>query len=559
MNTRSLMFCLAASSTLIANAATWTVYHENHKPVKSGQEVAGTTEMTPIEQLVYAIKNSSGNDSVLIKPGEYDLSGLEPTDKGDGNGASYLVIDSKKLTLKGEDTTDWSLKTPQQETILKGGTAARIVYGYAGGGRASVFQHLTFDGGHAQSGKNGGAILFGHVGDKGGYATNCVFRNCSAADSGATHYLSAYNCCYSNNTATTRGGAAKCYQNTHSFIDCVFVENSARAGGALSSSNSLARVSGCVFVGNRAGLNGGAIEAPTITTITGCSFTDNTAESKCGGIYVSEELSGTIEACTFHNSACANDQVGAHFQNVNSVVRCQFSGTGDASAKSFDSCEFNACIYTNFRSQTSLDALVRFNTEMTGDGLVRNCLFQNCTLSTLLSSAGVRVDIENCTFADNECSYNVFYAFRKDVSGKASLATTNSFVNCVFANAKPGQDNGAACDFYATSFKATSCTLVSNSIFSTKPAGEPLTSGGFVTSDFLLENPKFVAGSEYYPQAPYYMLNPSSKGHKVGGVVLDWMATATDLAGNARLSGGKVDMGCYQCNLPPTGLIVVFK
>lgn len=558
MKTRFMTACLFVCVAFLTQAATWTVYHENHKPVKGGKEVAGTTEMTPVDQLVYAIKNSSSSDSVLIKPGEYDLSGLEPTDKGDGNGASYLVIDSKKLTLKGEDTTDWSLKTPQQETILKGGSAARIVYGYASGGRKSVFQHLTFDGGHAQSGKNGGAILFGHVGDQGGYATNCVFRNCSATDSGATHYLGAYNCCYSNNTATTRGGAAKCYQNTHPFIDCVFVENSAQAGGALSSSNSLALVSGCVFVGNTAGLNGGAIEAPTITTITDCSFTNNGATKKCGGIYVSGDMSGTIDNCAFHGSTCADDQEGAHFRNVQSVVRCQFSGAGDVHAKSFDSCEFNACTYTNLRSLTSLDALVRFNTD-TGDGLVRNCLFRNCQLSTLLSSAGVCVDIENCTFADNECGYNVFYAFRKDVSGKPSLAATNSFVNCVFANAKPGQEHGDAYDFYATKTKAESCNVLSNCIYSTKPAGEVLSFGAFVTSNFIQANPKFVAGSEYYPDAPYYMLKPSSKGHKVGGIVLDWMATATDLAGNARLSGGKVDMGCYQCNLPPTGLVFVVE
>ena len=39
------------------------------------------------------------------------------------------------------------------------------------------------------------------------------------------------------------------------------------------------------------------------------------------------------------------------------------------------------------------------------------------------------------------------------------------------------------------------------------------------------------------------------------GLVLDWMADATDFAGNPRLRDGKVDIGCYQCWLDPVGIV----
>lgn len=51
---------------------------------------------------------------------------------------------------------------------------------------------------------------------------------------------------------------------------------------------------------------------------------------------------------------------------------------------------------------------------------------------------------------------------------------------------------------------------------------------------------------------------PAARG---SGEVLDWMdENAKDLAGNARLRDGKVDMGCYQCWLDPTvGTMILFR
>ncbi len=538
MRTLTLKLHLAVIAMLCASiiqAATWTVYNENHKPVKSGREVSGTSEMTPVEQLVYAITNAkSGYDTIVIKPGVYDLSVLTPQSAGDDYGDSYLVIKNKDLTIKGEDESHWSGKTAAQETVLKGGPAARIVYGYAGNGRKSKFVNLVFDGGTAQSGKDGGAIFFGNNGNAGGYATNCVFRNCTAAQGGATYAVDAYDCLFDGNIATVAGGGAAIKSLT--LWKCVFCCNSAPAGAA-------------VYKYDKSATNDGIIKD--------CTFTYNYATNRCGGVYVkSDMLSGTIEGCTFNSNTGAVDKVGGHIANVQNVRGCKFSGKGSVYAKNLENCEFDGCEYAYSGGNPDLyDALVVFDNNI-GDGLVRNSLFHGCNVERLFCSGGVRVDVENCTFADNTCSNNIFTALR---DGSPLAGGTNVFVNCIFANPAPGKENAPAKDFYATSNQATGCNILSNCLFWSS-TGASLASGGeFSAPDLVTANPKFAAGDASYSDAPYYMLRPGSRGHRAGLVDLSWMSVATDLAGNSRLVDGKVDIGCYQSNLRPLGFILLFR
>ena len=70
-------------------------------------------------------------------------------------------------------------------------------------------------------------------------------------------------------------------------------------------------------------------------------------------------------------------------------------------------------------------------------------------------------------------------------------------------------------------------------------------------------DPKFDRKDEWHP----YSLRRSSPALSKG-LVQDWMAYATDIRRDgqfSRLLDGKVDIGCYQCHLKPTGTAIVLR
>ena len=137
-------------------------------------------------------------DVIRLKAGvTFDLSTLSEYTSSDAlwgtmgapannsNGKSCIWF-KKKIHFEGEDTTHWKSKTSAQESVLYGGSAARIIYPYGTwDGACSTFKHIVFAGGKADSGKNGGGIL--SIGPsihspasanraKMGFVTNCVDR-----------------------------------------------------------------------------------------------------------------------------------------------------------------------------------------------------------------------------------------------------------------------------------------------------------------------------------------------------------------------------------------------
>ena len=122
---------------------------------------AATHTVSTEAELVAAVAAAAGKDTILLKSGTYDLSLVEPQNPKDSNGIASIFVDNKTLYFVGEDATSWRAKADNTTgVVLKGTNTARIVYGYAGPGRGSTFRHITFDGGVAPSGKNGGAIYF---------------------------------------------------------------------------------------------------------------------------------------------------------------------------------------------------------------------------------------------------------------------------------------------------------------------------------------------------------------------------------------------------------------
>ncbi|MBR4447797.1 beta strand repeat-containing protein, partial [Methanobrevibacter sp.] len=119
----------------------------------------------------------------------------------------------------------------------------------------------------------------------------------------------------SSNTNYANGGAIAATESTSDCIiaDCVFKDNSATMGGAISTTNT--QVTGCTFINNTAkaaysetfngkinnrGGMGGATYSDSVMTITGCTFENNTSRSDA--VYIRE---GTITDSSFTNTIIA--------------------------------------------------------------------------------------------------------------------------------------------------------------------------------------------------------------------------------------------------------------
>ena len=63
--------------------------------------------------------------------------------------------------------------------------------------------------------------------------------------------------------------------------------------------------------------------------------------------------------------------------------------------------------------------------------------------------------------------------------------------------------------------------------------------------------------SQLAPEHPYTLKYASAARGR--GLNMAWMAGAKDLAGVDRILDGTVDIGCYECNLPPVGTMMIFR
>ena len=164
------------------------------------------------------------------------------------------------------------------------------------------FKDITFKNGRSIK---GGAFFC----EWDGVFVNCSFVNNSAREGGAVYNMigecSFVNCSFVNNSASSDGGAI-CgdYSSSASIINCSFVNNSASSdGGAVFIAGG--SVVNCSFVNNSASSDGGAVYSyDLVLSIDNCSFVNNSASSS-GALYVTNDFE--ILNCSFENNTADID------------------------------------------------------------------------------------------------------------------------------------------------------------------------------------------------------------------------------------------------------------
>ena len=519
----------------------------------------------------------------------FDLSSLSSYTSPDGlwgtmsapantsHGTSCLWF-KKKIHFEGADTTHWAEKKSTQESVLDGGNRARIIYVYGQlDGALSTFKHIVFANGKADSSGNGGGLF--SVGpsiyspgtwnrDTTGFVTNCVFRACSAKEGGGSYKYNVFGSCFKDCTATGNGGGAYGTGNngsnfgnvaTNRFDACVFSGCTAadHGGGIYHDAShvlegSLAGyIANCVFENCTSKNGGGGVYLNVGGLIRDCEFTGNACTANNGGAL----WNGTAVGCTFRdNRHC--DQVwgrGGACLNVQ-CTRCTFSGLGDVCGGSLDRCVFDGVADVQVIRTASSEPTVA----------ATNCLICNSS-AVYLANAGASaggIEFANCTFAGNTVGVGTtaYATAQGEDNGLAGVAYCQSgFVtlkNCLFSGNRrklAGEETYCASDLRLKG--TTASVTLSHCLFTAAEAPSDYQSASGVET-LVQGDPRFVAGNPDYPGLPYYSILRVSPARNAGANA-PWMADAQDLAGRSRIYDSAVDIGCYECRIPPGLTITV--
>jgi hypothetical protein len=181
---------------------------------------------------------------------------------------------------------------------------------------ASVIEGFTFANGKAIGAPNrGGALLLrGSIAGAGPTIRDCVFLDNSAGI----------------------GGAISIYQTSSPLIErCQFIGNVANngiGGGAIHTENATAApvIQECAFVDNFSIDCGGAllVSVNCSATVLRCDFIDNTCQNLGGAIYNPTISASNYWNCRFHGNSANNSGGGVAIVSgaTASVVNCVFSG-----------------------------------------------------------------------------------------------------------------------------------------------------------------------------------------------------------------------------------------
>ncbi len=180
----------------------------------------------------------------------------------------------------------------------------------------------------------GGGILFYNV-DK-VLVKDCAFRNNRAPATngkGGAIYIGhgtpvIENCVFENNYADADGGAVNLYDSDTDFINCIFKNNECQnKGGAVSQSGSTSAnwFTNCLFVDNTA-REGGALWTLCDVNLLNCTIAGNTAMEHGGGLYY-YSVYGYIKNCIiWGNTASDGNQMSFQEYSAINFTYCDIEG-----------------------------------------------------------------------------------------------------------------------------------------------------------------------------------------------------------------------------------------
>ena len=582
---------------------------------------AFATDVSTVSGLIDAVANATADDEIVLAKGTYDLSEapcmsrvghLYTTKKVSFRGATgnpddvvllgstnrilYLTstgaLSIRDMTFKNGTCTNNTATTNKPEEGRDGGAIC-----FRGQNAAAIVSNCVFVG-------NSAAATGGAIGTY--YSINL-----------STHAGHFFNCVFSNNVSLSHGGAMRCPME---LVGCRFYDNTAEGNyaGAVYQPRFVAT---CHFEGNQSNRGGGALAWETLNDGTYDDFIISNSTFKLnhtvrgGGAIYGRSGEVVITNCTFEGNRCtynsSNDGYGggAVYNITNALIGCTFITNSAPYGGSIRKCNDAYSTYLVSPDDNAQAGQVAYESQLVGATVVANgsskTLFTSsqlegcrisgsCKTSVALfgGTALNRCRIENVGRMDGEESSNGpyllygnssvtnclfancdIYSYCHNASGEwiNSTFTGNKFTSWSAGSSQKRVIPVVNCLFYGNSFVGHSYDIGSstanciigftNCVYASTSGTEQYAPGencyNYYGTDF---DPKFV-GAAADPENPYALKRTSPLMTTYHGLVMDWMTDGTDIRGDgySRLRNGVVDIGCYQCLLPPTGFRIIFR
>ena len=373
--------------------------------------------------------------------------------------------------------------------------------------------------------------------------TSCTFSQNSAYNGGGMYNENANpvltDCDFIGNSANY-GGAIYDFNSNPTLASCTFTENSANYhSGAIRNFKSNAVLNNCTFNGNSADGDGGAIgNSQSSPTLTGCTFTANSALNHGGGIY-NAASNPTLTDCTFNNNTAYEGAGMYNFDEDPNLTGCTFS---------WNSADWTGGGMWNTNSSP----------------LLKNCVFSGNSAGS--SGGGMENSynspvLNNCLFSGNSAGYG---------GGMSNFNNNPVLTNCTFA----GNSAVAISISHFSTLTVTSCIFWGNTGGAISAIDDVTVTvtysdvhGGWSGVDNINSDPLFVSpgywadvndpNSIVEPNDPNamwvegdYHLLKDSPCIDAGDPAYVPAPGETDLDGQPRVIGGRIDMGAFEHSLP---------
>ncbi|OIN60487.1 choice-of-anchor Q domain-containing protein [Arsenicibacter rosenii] len=436
--------------------------------------------------------------------------------------------------------------------------------------------------------------------------TDCSMESNTSTNSGGVTFSDAssftlINCKLQNNRATN-GGAIFNQGSSNPFLrDCSLQDNTAtnHGGAVFNQSNSRPTLTNCGLAGNTAARGGAIFNTTTSSpTLTSCSLASNTAAENGGAIYNENSSNPVLTSCSlasnkaFNGGAISNQSSSNPVLTNCSLISNRATNRGGAIFSNSDSSTLTGCILTN-------------NTAGYGGAIHNennsNLILTNCSLTNNLADLGGAVAninnanpvITNCIFSGNVSNFNGGAIYN-------ASACKPLIVNSFLYNNSSLSQAGAIYNFDVCSVTLINCSLQGNTVSSTKitaaihndnsrltllnsvfwqngNSNSILDSRGSTTTarDCLFDAVSYLtdptnlttAVSPFVSTTSAELIacspainagNPASVTAASGPYSVTAMP-ATDLAGNARIANGRIDMGAVEYQSTTNIPLVIVK